>query len=169
MPSRLFKILVVDDDHGIIEILKAVFSERNGFECESVNTLRAAMARCQVNGIDLVVLDLGLNDAFGFEGLEKMLEAFPRLPILVFTGHHDKSDAMRALQMGAQAYITKPLYDVTTLYDAAETAIARQQNVNRIRAELRRAKTGFNWKAILLGGGGALIVEVLKLIVEAGK
>lgn len=167
--GNYIRILVVDDNDNIIEVLKGVFTKRKGFECESVNTLRAARARCQVNGIDVVVLDLHLHDALGFEGLEKMLEEFPRLPIVVFTGHHDESDKVRALQMGAQAYITKPPRDVALLYEAVETAIARQQNVNRIRDELCKATKGFNWKAILLGGGGALIVEVLKLIVEAVK
>ncbi len=136
---KLIKVLIVDDDPSIVAVLEQILTKHQGFDCESVSTLGLALARCKINGInkiDVIILDLGLSDSLGFEGLEKLLDEYPIIPIIILTGHDNESDSIRALQMGAQAYITKPFKNIDEILNAIPTAIARQGNVNRIRTEI---------------------------------
>ncbi len=97
------QVLVVEDDDAIGEPLAAGL-RREGFGVTHVRTAAAAMAAPPA---DLVLLDLGLPDARGFE-VCKQLRARSSVPIIIVTARDDETDRVVGLELGADDYVVKP-------------------------------------------------------------
>ena len=129
-------VLLVDDDPGILKSVGA-FLERSGYETHRASTGREGLQLYEVHNQDVVVLDLKLPDLSGIEVLE-------RLPgqdaaVILFTGHGDIETAVRAMQLGAEDFLTKPV-DMAHLTAIIERS---QERVN-LRREVTRLKSHFN-------------------------
>ncbi|HEX3227753.1 MAG TPA: response regulator transcription factor [Pyrinomonadaceae bacterium] len=118
------QVLVIDDD---VEFCKLVtrFLTQEGFEIESVNAGRAGAERALSGHHSLVVLDVMMPGANGFDVLRR-IRAESRIPVLMLTAKGDALDRVLGLEMGADDYLPKPFNP--------------QELVARIRAILRRAK-----------------------------
>jgi two-component system KDP operon response regulator KdpE len=116
-------VLIVEDDPALSRALRAMFKS-NDFDARDVGTGEEAVALASRGGIDVIVLDLGLPDVDGFEVLRRV-RTFCDTPVVVLTVHHEQREKVRALDLGADDYITKP-------FDTAELFA-------RIRAVLRRS------------------------------
>ncbi len=97
------RVLVVEDDDAIGEPLVAGL-RRVGFDVSLGRTAAAAMAAPPV---DLVLLDLGLPDARGFEVCGQ-LRARSSVPIIIVTARDDETDRVVGLELGADDYVVKP-------------------------------------------------------------
>jgi two-component system response regulator RegX3 len=97
------QVLVVEDDDAIGEPL-ATGLRREGFEVILVRTAAGAMAAPPA---DLVLLDLGLPDARGFE-VCRQLRARSSVPIIIVTARDDETDRVVGLELGADDYVVKP-------------------------------------------------------------
>jgi two-component system response regulator RegX3 len=97
------RVLVVEDDDAISEPL-ATGLRREGFDVTLVRTAAAAMSAPPV---DIVLLDLGLPDARGFE-VCKRLRARSSVPIIIVTARDDETDRVVGLELGADDYVVKP-------------------------------------------------------------
>ncbi len=97
------KVLLVEDDEDIAEPL-IVGLRREGFEVQHVSTAAAALAAAPP---DLVLLDLGLPDAHGFE-VCRQLRARSSVPIIMVTARDDEIDRVTGLELGADDYVVKP-------------------------------------------------------------
>ncbi|MGH7742303.1 MAG: response regulator [Candidatus Eiseniibacteriota bacterium] len=103
-PRRL--VLVIEDEPPIRRFLRAAF-ESAGFEFEEAATAREGLARASTRSPDLVVLDLGLPDLDGIEVTQRLREWYAA-PILVLSARGQERDKIRALDAGADDYVTKP-------------------------------------------------------------
>jgi two-component system KDP operon response regulator KdpE len=117
------RILVVDDEPNILGTLAPLLRTR-GYEVVTAATASAARDAVALDPPDLIVLDLGLPDGDGIELCREIRDAGP-LPIVVLSARGAESDKVRALDAGADDYVTKPF--------GAEELTAR------IRAALRRS------------------------------
>jgi DNA-binding response OmpR family regulator len=97
------QVLVVEDDEAIGEPL-ATGLRREGFDVTLVNTAAAALS---APPSDLVLLDLGLPDAHGFE-VCRQLRARSSVPIIIVTARDDETDRVVGLELGADDYVVKP-------------------------------------------------------------
>ncbi len=100
------KILVVDDDQEIRELLKE-YLDKNGF---SVSTAAEgqSMRQCLVSGhFDLIVLDIMMPGEDGFT-LCKEIRAKSNIPIIMLTAGSDETDRIIGLELGADDYVGKP-------------------------------------------------------------
>jgi two-component system response regulator RegX3 len=97
------RVLVVEDDDAISEPLAAGL-RREGFD---VNLVRTAAGAIAAPPADLVLLDLGLPDARGFE-VCKLLRARSSIPIIIVTARDDETDRVVGLELGADDYVVKP-------------------------------------------------------------
>lgn len=116
------RILVVDDDPGI----RAVISEQltaEGYEIRSADDGSRGFDRFRSEKPDLVLTDLAMPDVDGFE-LIRRVRAFSSVPIIVLSVRGGDPDKVRALDLGADDFVTKP-FSVTEL-------------LARVRAQLRR-------------------------------
>src|SRR5215203_4014387 len=120
MPPR---VLVVDDEPNILATLAPLLRSR-GYEVFTAMSGRAALETIDRDKPDLVVLDLGLPDIDGVDLCRQIRES-ATVPIVVLSARGSEGDKVRALDVGADDYVTKPF--------GAEELLAR------IRAGLRRA------------------------------
>ncbi len=101
------KILVVDD-HAIVRGgLKRLFSTIPGAEVREASNGREALTVLRETSPDIVVLDLNLPGVGGLELLRRMVQFDNKVRVIIFSMHADPLHASRALQAGAQGYISK--------------------------------------------------------------
>ena len=103
------KILIVEDDQDILQLVK-LYLEKEGFRPVTAMNGLEALKRVKEDKPDLVVLDLMLPEMDGLE-VCKRLRSFPdtaMLPILMLTAKAEESDTIVGLELGADDYVTKP-------------------------------------------------------------
>jgi len=99
-------VLVVDDDPGIRELLQYNLS-RAGLRVLSASSGRDGLTNMETGSIDLVILDLMLPDLDGIE-LCRRFRRRSRAPVMMLTARYNEADRVRALEAGADDYVTKP-------------------------------------------------------------
>ena len=120
-----YNILVVDDDHDILTIIKDNL-ELDGYEVFTATLGKDAISIFEKEPIDLIVLDLMLPDMDGIQ-VCRAVRANSHVPIIMLTAKDGLSDKVLGLESGADDYIVKP-------FDYLELAA-------RIKARLRRSKS----------------------------
>jgi DNA-binding response OmpR family regulator len=103
------KILIVDDDVSITELMKALV-KMEGHEPTTVNDSLRAMETAKSVNPDLITLDLMMPGLTGFELCELLHQDpnFANTPIIIVSARDDTESKERAMQAGAKEYITKP-------------------------------------------------------------
>jgi diguanylate cyclase (GGDEF)-like protein len=105
-PTAL-RALVVDDDPGLLELVRTVL-EGAGVEVTEATTARAARAVVAASPPDVVVLDIGLPDEDGLIVCSELKTTHPTLPVVVLTGREASSAEGAAALAGADAFLRKP-------------------------------------------------------------
>jgi two-component system KDP operon response regulator KdpE len=106
MSSDGARVLVVDDELQILRGLKVILRSA-GYAVETAATKAEALGAVSVRPPDVLVLDLILPDGSGVEVCEE-IRSWSNLPILVLSAVGDEREKVRALDAGADDYITKP-------------------------------------------------------------
>ena len=114
------RVLVVDDEPQILRFLRPAL-EASGYEVLHAAAGREALRLIANSAPDIVVLDLGLPD---MDGKEVLAEArkFTSVPILVLSARNDVEGKVKALEMGADDYVTKP-FDMAELLARLKAAL----------------------------------------------
>ena len=115
-------VLVIDDEPGIVDFVELGLRQE-GFEVASAPTGSAGIALLRGDPPDVVILDVGLPDADGFE-LLAVIRAESDVPVIMLTARGELEDRVRGLELGADDYIAKPFHFAELLA--------------RVRAHLRR-------------------------------
>src|SRR5438105_478276 len=123
MSANATRVLVVDDEPEIVRGLKIVLRGA-GYAVEAASTKAEALASVATRPPEALVLDLVLPDGDGV-GVCKEIRGWSRLPILVLSAVGDEREKVRALDAGADDYVTKPF--------------GTEELLARLRAVLRRA------------------------------
>ena len=100
------KILLVEDDKGIIENL-TIFLTNEGFAVESVNGQKATLELVGKETFDLVLLDISLADGNGF-AVCSAIKADYNIPVIFLTASGDEYSTVTGFNLGADDYIAKP-------------------------------------------------------------
>jgi two-component system, OmpR family, KDP operon response regulator KdpE len=117
------RVLIVDDEPQILRALRVVLREA-GFAALPAETAQEALDVAALQRPDAAIVDLVLPDGDGVE-VCRALREWSRMPILVLSAMGEEDDKVRALEAGADDYVTKPF--------------APRELVARLRAALRRA------------------------------
>ena len=102
------KILIVDDDKGITDIL-AIILNGEGYDTDTAADGETALKKAENEFFHLVLLDLKLPDMSGIQVLRKLHMISPRTVIIMVTGYPTIDNAVESLNLGASAYIMKPV------------------------------------------------------------
>ena len=108
MEGKGKRILVVDDDYGILESLKAIL-ESEGYTVETAESGEEAIKRNKKGFFDMALLDIKLPGMRGTELLEILHKESPRMVKIMMTGFPSLENAVASLKLGADAYIMKPV------------------------------------------------------------
>jgi len=108
-PLDTIRILLVEDDDGCALLMNTILTRWrfDGFTIRRAVSLEAAVNEVSKGGLDVILLDLGLPDSYGFTTFQRMRTAAAGLPIIVLSGLDDESLAIKAISQGAQDYIVK--------------------------------------------------------------
>ena len=101
------RVLVVDDEPAIRRFLRTSL-DAQGFNITEAPDARSALAMMARNAIDVLVLDLGLPDMDGLDVIRTLREQGSAVPIIVLSSRSDEVAKVRALDLGADDYVTKP-------------------------------------------------------------
>lgn len=101
------KILIVDDEQAISQMLKTILLKENFHHIETAETANEALAACEKNRYDLVLLDVMLPDQSGFD-ICPFIRKTTDAPIFFLTARDTDLDKLSGFAMGADDYITKP-------------------------------------------------------------
>jgi two-component system, OmpR family, KDP operon response regulator KdpE len=121
--ERRARVLVCDDEPQIVRALKVLLREA-GFDSVVAETAEQAIDRASVRPPDAAIIDLVLPDGDGIE-VTRQLREWSQMPIIVLSAIGEEDEKVRALQAGADDYVTKPF--------------APRELVARVEAALRRA------------------------------
>jgi DNA-binding response OmpR family regulator len=136
------KILVVDDDADLLALVGFALTQA-GYAVVKAADVRTALQIFAAESPDLAVLDINLPDGTGF-GICAAIREQSRIPVMMLTARGEEEDLVKALELGADDYLTKPFSPRTLLA--------------RVKALLRRAG---------LETGGAMSAGQLSLDLEA--
>lgn len=118
-------ILIVDDDHLTRRSLELHLTQA-GYAVESAAAIPQALALAQTKAPDLLLLDIGLPDIDGLEGLRLFHEKHPGLPAIFLTARRRELDQIVGLELGADDYITKP-FDIDVLLAHIKAVLRRSR------------------------------------------
>jgi two-component system, OmpR family, KDP operon response regulator KdpE len=104
--TRRERILVVDDDRGIHRLLRAAFGG-DGYQMIEASDVSTAIRMLEAKP-DLVVIELEIPDMQGTQLLQTIRAHIDSVPIVILSRCRDESDKVRALELGAHDFITKP-------------------------------------------------------------
>lgn len=102
------RILIVDDDHAILNLMKRVLSDE-AYAIDLASTGEEARTLALVHDYDGIILDLNLGDRHGFEILQELRRAGRRTPVMLYSGKGDSATIVRGLDAGADDFIVKPV------------------------------------------------------------
>jgi two-component system, NtrC family, nitrogen regulation response regulator NtrX len=101
-------ILIVDDEAGVRSSLAGILGDE-GYATETVESGEACLALLETRRFDLILLDVWLPKMDGLETLERLRGIDADVPVVVISGHGNIETAVRAVRIGAQDFVEKPL------------------------------------------------------------
>jgi len=140
------KILLVDDDPGVLDVV-AFMLRREGFDVDEERDGAAALDKARADAFDIVILDIMLPGMSGTD-VCRALRAESDVPILMLTARDAEIDRVLGLELGADDYVTKP-------FSTAEL-------LSRVRAILRR-------RELDRATGGATVRKLGGLQIDLGR
>lgn len=149
MTNSAVRILIIDDEPPIRKLLRVGLSTQGYAISEAMNA-KVAAELVETDKPDLILLDLGLPDMAGHDLLEKWRRDGVDLPIVILSSRTDEAGIVRALELGADDYVTKPF--------------GMNELVARIRVALRHRLQSHGEKPIFQTG--ELSVDLVKRIVK---
>ena len=133
----VFKLLLVEDDEEIREIIIDYFTEKSGGTL-SINTAETGIEgqlKCMDNEYDLVLLDVMLPEVDGFT-ICRELRKKSDVPIIFITARHNESDRLHGYKLGCDDYVTKP-FSLAELYAKVNALLKRSKGM--VRREIMTA------------------------------
>jgi two-component system response regulator GlrR len=129
------KILIVDDDPNLIELVKMRL-ESAGYDVTAAVSEEDAIGAVKSEPIDLCLLDLMLESRDGISLMEEVHAITPDVPAIILTAHGSIGSAVEAMRKGAYSYLTKP-FEAQDLLLQIERALDHR----RLNSEIKRLKS----------------------------
>lgn len=105
--AQLIKILIVDDEAGVRELLKDAL-KLAGFETQVANDGMSALTALRSYAPDIMIIDINMPLMDGFELVERLRKNGNDVPVLMLSARADRVDITRGLTIGADDYVVKP-------------------------------------------------------------
>lgn len=147
------KILLIDDDKELCALIKKSVLKEN-IEVDCCYLGKEGLIKLKSNQYQLVILDVIMPEADGFEILEKIRENYS-LPVLMFTSQNDSISKVRGLRAGADDYVTKP-FEMEELIARILSLIRRYTHFNQSQEMTKK----FEFEGLTIDVDNRLVVSV---------
>jgi signal transduction histidine kinase len=127
------RILVVDDENGIRQSLRILLKEDH--EVHLAEGAAAALRVLEHNPIDVIITDLRMPGKSGVDLLRHVKADYPDVEVIILTGYGELETAMKAVELGAFAYVVKPFNYEAMLEYVAKALEKRQETLHSKRLE----------------------------------
>lgn len=154
------KILLVDDEKRIIEVLEA-YLEREGFEIHCADNGIDALKKAKTINPDLIILDLMLPDISG-EEVCRLVRKESDVPILMLTAKSAEDDRINGIVMGADDYLTKPFSprEVVVRVQAILRRVKKTEKVERIEFNRKQLAIDLSKKEVTVKGQDVILTPI---------
>jgi two-component system, NtrC family, nitrogen regulation response regulator NtrX len=143
-------ILIVDDEAGVRSSLSGILSDE-GYQVEAVDSGEACLQTLEGRRYDLLLLDVWLPGIDGLETLSRVRTLDPEVPVVVISGHGTIETAVKAVRMGAQDFVEKPLSLEKTLL-----AVRNALRQRKLEAENRALKAQVEHRWVMVGESASI-------------
>ena len=149
MSPEKTKVLLVDDETGILESLQVLF-RGEGYHVVTADGGKAGLQALEVERPDIVVSDIRMPGATGLDVLTRAQEVDPEMAVILMTAQASLQSAVRAVNEGAYYYLQKPFSNEELLAICRRAAEARQLRVENqaLKQEIKRRGPGPGGKPI---------------------
>lgn len=127
----MLQILVVEDEHSISNLIKVNLT-RAGYACDCAYDGLAAVDMLDKKPYDLVLLDIMLPGADGYEIMDYIAPL--EIPVIFLTAKASVADRVKGLRMGADDYLTKP-FEIIELLARVESVLRRYHKTEQVLTE----------------------------------
>ena len=101
-------VLIIDDDEGILDTFSALISYK-GYRAETAGSGKEAIEKSRHQFFNVALIDIVLPDISGTDLLVRLNETFPKMRKVIVTGNATLDNAVRSVNLGADAYLVKPV------------------------------------------------------------
>ncbi len=131
--SEKARVLIVDDDESIRKALTAVLEEE-GYVVDTAQSGNEAVDKCSKGYFNLALIDIRLPDMEGTRLLNAMKQSIPPMVKIIVTGYPSLSNAMEAVNQGADSYLLKPLV-IDNVLKTIKEHLVRQKEARKYSEE----------------------------------
>lgn len=131
--SEVNRILVIDDDASIRDVLTAVL-EREGYLVDAAENGSEAIRKSKIRFYNLALIDIRLPDMEGTRLLTELKESIPRMVKIILTGYPSLQNAVEAVNKGADGYLVKPI-NMEDLLKTVKRLLEKQQEERKFSEE----------------------------------
>ena len=140
------KVLIVDDEHDIADLIE-VYLQNENYTVYKFYSSKEALVCIESEEVDLAILDIMLPDISGFSLCQKIREKYT-YPIIMLTAKDDETDKITGLTLGADDYVTKPFRPLE-LIARVKAQLRRYKKYSPMQAEIKPATT-LSYEKLLL-------------------
>jgi two-component system nitrogen regulation response regulator NtrX len=159
-------ILIVDDEAGVRSSVSGILGDE-GYAVDTVESGEAGLEALEARRYDLMLLDVWLPKMDGIETLSRVRTLDPSMPVIVISGHGSIETAVKAVRIGAEDFVEKPLSLEKTLL-VVKNALRRR----RLEDENRALKEQIEHRFVMVGESAsiaALRVEITRAAPSNGR
>jgi two-component system nitrogen regulation response regulator NtrX len=143
-------ILIVDDEPGVRGSLAGILGDE-GYQTEAVESGEACLTLLETRRFDLILLDVWLPKMDGLETLARIRALDSEVPVVVISGHGNIETAVKAVRVGAQDFVEKPL-NLEKILLVVKNALRQR----RLEAENRALKEKVEHRWVMVGESPAI-------------
>lgn len=163
--KNMDKILVIDDDHNILKVIKMRL-ESQGYAITTITNANDAINRVQKENFDLALVDLKLNGMDGIDLMKNIHQINQAMPILILTAYGTIKNAVRAMKEGAYNYLTKP-FDYHELLSQIKNCLEKSRRANETMKFRQGAEKKHGFESII--GKSKRMEKVLGQVARAAE
>jgi DNA-binding NtrC family response regulator len=106
--SKRFKVLVLDDEQDILNVIEKFFSRKNIVDVETYSNPLSAIEAIKTGGFDLLLTDIMMPEMNGVDVLKQVKAQKPEVKVIMMTAYSTIDKILECEKLGASDYVTKP-------------------------------------------------------------
>ena len=133
MAQNVFKILIIDDEKTILDVLSGALTQE-GFKTETAETAKEALTKARNEVFDVFLIDIKLPDITGVELIKHLQKMWPESIKIMMTGDPSVENAIDSLNKGANSFLIKP-FEITDLLKTVKNNLAEREKQEKITGQ----------------------------------